>query len=85
MNLNAAFDYIRKNEKRFVDELLQFLRIPSVSALKDHDKDVEAALEFDKRKLESLGFRTEVWPTRPHAGLFAERIVDPAAPTVLRA
>jgi len=83
MNLNAAFDYIQKNEKRFVDELAQFLRIPSISAHKDHDKDVAEALEFDKRKLESLGFTTEVWPTRAHAGLFAQRIVDPAAPTVL--
>ncbi len=83
MNLNAAFDYIGKNEKRYVDELIQFLRIPSISAHKDHDKDVAAALEFDKKKLESLGFKTEVWPTRAHAGLFAERIVDPAAPTVL--
>jgi acetylornithine deacetylase/succinyl-diaminopimelate desuccinylase-like protein len=83
MNLNASFDYIRKNESRLVDELIQFLRIPSISAHKDHDADVTAALEFDKRKLESLGFRTEVWPTRAHAGLFAERLVDPSAPTVL--
>jgi acetylornithine deacetylase/succinyl-diaminopimelate desuccinylase-like protein len=83
MNLNSAFEYIRKNEKRFVDELIQFLRIPSISAHKEHDKDVEAALEFDKKKLESLGFKTEVWPTRAHAGLFAERAVDPSAPTVL--
>jgi acetylornithine deacetylase/succinyl-diaminopimelate desuccinylase-like protein len=83
MNLNAAFDYIQKNEKRYVDELMQFLAIPSISALKEHDQDVAAALEFDRKKLESLGFRTEIWPTRAHAGLFAERIVDPAAPTVL--
>jgi len=83
MNLNAAFEYIQKNEKRFVDELTQFLKIPSISALKEHDEDVARALEFDKKKLESLGFKTEIWPTRAHAGLFAERIVDPAAPTVL--
>src|SRR5437667_8386528 len=83
MNLNAAFDYLEKNEKRILDELMQFLRIPSISAHKEHDKDVEAALEFDRKKLESLGFKTEIWPTRAHAGLFAERIVDPSAPTVL--
>src|SRR6267142_6375256 len=83
MNLNAAFDYIRKNEKRYVDELIQFLRIPSISAHPDRDKDVAAALEFDKKKLESLGFKTEVWPTRAHAGLFAERIESPDLPTVL--
>ena len=40
MNLNAAFDYIRKNEKQSVDELMQFLRIPSISAHKEHDADV---------------------------------------------
>jgi len=83
MNLERAFEYIEKNEKRFVDELIQFLRIPSISAHKEHDADVAAALEFDKRKLESLGFRTEVWPTRAHAGLYAERIESPDLPTVL--
>lgn len=83
MNLSTAFDYIKKNEKRYVDELIQFLRIPSISAHRENDKDVAAALEFDKKKLESLGFKTEVWPTRAHAGLFAERTADPNAPTVL--
>ena len=83
MSLSAAFDYIEKNEKRFVDELLAFLRIPSISAHKERDADVLAALDFDRKKLESLGFRTEVWPTRSHPGLFAEKIVDPDAPTVL--
>jgi acetylornithine deacetylase/succinyl-diaminopimelate desuccinylase-like protein len=83
MSLNAAFDYIDRNEKRFIDELIAFLRIPSISALKEHDSDVQAALDYDRKKLESLGFRTEVWPTRAHPGLFAEKIVDPSAPTVL--
>src|SRR5438876_10533252 len=83
MNLNAAFDYLEKNEKRILDELMQFLRIPSISAHKEHDKDVEAGLEFDRKKLQSRGLKTEIWPTRAHAGLFAERIVDPSAPTVL--
>ena len=83
MNLDQTFEYIRKNEKRFVDELIEFLRIPSISAHADRNADVAAALEFDKRKLESLGFRTEVWPTRAHAGLFAERIESPDLPTLL--
>ena len=83
MNLDAAFRYIDSNRDRLVDELVQFLRIPSISAHKDRDADVAAALDFDKRKLESLGFRTEVWPTRAHAGLFAERIENPDLPTVL--
>lgn len=83
MSRDAAFDYLDANQARFVDELTQFLRIPSISAHPERDADVRAAMEFDKRKLESLGFRTEVWPTRSHPGLFAERIEDPSLPTVL--
>jgi acetylornithine deacetylase/succinyl-diaminopimelate desuccinylase-like protein len=83
MSLTEAFDYIDRNEKRYLEELFAFLRIPSISAHKDHDADVEAALEYDRKKLTALGFRTEVWPTRSHAGLYAERLVDPKAPTVL--
>lgn len=83
MDLEKAFAYIKTNEKRLVDELVEFLRIPSISAHKEHDADVARALEYDKKKLESLGFKTEVWPTRAHAGLFAERIIGPDLPTVL--
>src|SRR5258705_6827257 len=83
MSREAAFDYLDANQSRFVDELMEFLRIPSISALPERDADVQRAMEFDKKKLESLGFRTEVWPTRAHAGIFAERIEDLALPTVL--
>jgi acetylornithine deacetylase/succinyl-diaminopimelate desuccinylase-like protein len=83
MKATNAFAYIDTNRDRLVDELVQFLRIPSISAHKERDSDVEAALNYDRRKLESLGFRTEIWPTRSHAGLFAERMVSPELPTVL--
>ena len=83
MSREAAFQYLDANQSRFVDELMQFLRIPSISAHPERDADVLAAMEFDKRKLESLGFKTEVWPTRSHKGLYAERIEDPSLPTVL--
>ncbi|HKQ18318.1 MAG TPA: dipeptidase [Candidatus Eisenbacteria bacterium] len=83
MNRDKAFHYIDDNRDRLVEELTRYLRIPSISAHKERDADVAAALEFVKRKLESLGFKTEVWPTRSHAGLFAERIVNPDLPTVL--
>ncbi|HET7497404.1 MAG TPA: dipeptidase [Candidatus Eisenbacteria bacterium] len=83
MKLDSVFRYLDENKDRLTDELIQFLRIPSISAHPDRDADVAAALDYDKRKLESLGFRTEVWPTRAHAGLFAERIENPDLPTVL--
>jgi acetylornithine deacetylase/succinyl-diaminopimelate desuccinylase-like protein len=83
MNVDAAFAYLEEHQTRLVNELVAFLKIPSISAHTERNADVAAALDFDKKKLESLGFRTEVWPTRAHAGLFAERIVDPELPTVL--
>ncbi len=83
MNLDKAFAYIDANQQRLIDELIHFLQIPSISAHKEHDADVAAALDYDRRKLESLGFMTEVWPTRAHAGLFAERHVSNDLPTVL--
>lgn len=83
MKRDAAFDYIGNEERRLIEELIQYLRIPSISAHRAHDADVEAAVAFVKRKLESLGFATEIWPTRSHAGLFAERIVRSDLPTVL--
>ena len=83
MNRDAAFRYIDDNKDRLLEELGNYLRIPSISAHKERDADVAAALEFVKRKLESLGFTTEIWPTRSHAGLFAERMVSAELPTVL--
>jgi acetylornithine deacetylase/succinyl-diaminopimelate desuccinylase-like protein len=83
MKLDPIFKYLSENQDRLVDELVQFLKIPSISAHKERDADVAAALDYDKRKLESLGFKTQVWPTRAHAGLFAERIENPDLPTVL--
>ena len=83
MNVEKAFAYVQEHEKRLIGELVDFLKIPSISAHKEHDADVARALEYDKKKLESLGFRTEVWPTRAHAGLFAERMVSADLPTVL--
>ena len=83
MNRDAAFRYIDDNKDRLLEELRNYLRIPSISAHKERDADVAAALEFVKRKLESLGFTTEIWPTRSHAGLFAERTVSAELPTVL--
>jgi len=83
MNLEGAFHYIDQNRDRILAEFFEFLRIPSISAHSDRDADVARAIGFAKQKLESLGFKTEIWPTRSHAGLFAERLVSPDLPTVL--
>lgn len=72
------------NKERFLEELLAFLRIPSVSAdPKFNDHMIEAS-EWIKEKLAEAGLNhTEICPTDGHPIVYAEHIVDPALPTVL--
>ncbi|MBI5812924.1 MAG: dipeptidase [Meiothermus silvanus] len=68
---------------KHLDALIEFLRIPSVSANPDHKEDVARAARWLEAKLSALGFQVEVVATPGHPIVYAERIVDPQAPTVL--
>ena len=49
--------YIDANQNRFVEELMQFMRIPSVSAQEKHDVDTRACAQWIADHLKGLGFR----------------------------
>ncbi len=77
-------EYIKKNEQRFLDELFELLRIPSVSADSKFEKDVARAAEFIKSKLEAAGAdKVEVCKTKGHPIVYGEKIIDPKLPTVI--
>jgi acetylornithine deacetylase/succinyl-diaminopimelate desuccinylase-like protein len=77
-------DYCTANQPRFVDELVELLRIPSISALPDHAADVRRNAEHFASSAREAGFSTvEVLETGGHPAVYAERLVDPALPTVL--
>lgn len=77
-------EFIKNNEKRFLDELFELLRIPSVSADSKYEKDVARAAEFIKIKLEAAGAdKVEVCKTKGHPIVYAEKIIDPKLPTVI--
>jgi acetylornithine deacetylase/succinyl-diaminopimelate desuccinylase-like protein len=77
-------DYCAANQPRFVDELVELLRIPSVSAQPAHAADVRRNAEHIAAAAQAVGFTTaEVVETPGHPAVYAERIVDPALPTVL--
>lgn len=77
-------DYLTSNKDRFIAELFDWLRIPSVSADSRHKNDVRKAAEFLKEKLSAAGAdRVELCETKGHPILYAEKIIDPALPTVL--
>jgi acetylornithine deacetylase/succinyl-diaminopimelate desuccinylase-like protein len=76
--------YLEENKQRFLDELLELLRIPSVSADSGFKGDVRRAAEFVRDKLTAAGLdKAALHETPGHPIVYAEKMVDPARPTVL--
>src|ERR1043165_6238355 len=82
--MQAWNDYQSQNKDRFLDELLQLLRIPSVSADSKYKEDVARCAEAVKDYLLKAGAdKAEVCPTAGHPIVYGEKMVDPSLPTVL--
>ncbi|MGC5346152.1 dipeptidase [Streptomyces sp. DT171] len=77
--------YVEQHRTAFLDDLAEWLRIPSVSAQPEHDGDVRRSAEWLSGKLKETGFPvTEIWDTPGAPAVFAEwPSDDPEAPTVL--
>lgn len=76
--------YLSENKQRFLDELFELLRIPSVSADPKFKEDVQKAAQFVKEKFEAAGAdNAEVCQTKGHPIVYAEKLIDTALPTVL--
>lgn len=77
-------NYFQSNKDRFLNELLDLLRIPSVSADSKFKGDVLKAAEFVHAKLVEAGADVaEICPTGGHPIVYGEKMVDPKLPTVL--
>ena len=77
-------DYQDKHKERFLNELLDLLRIPSVSARSEHRNDmVKCAEAVKQRLLEAGADLAEIIPTDGHPIVYGEKIIDPSKPTVL--
>lgn len=76
--------YIETHQQRFLDELFDFLRIPSVSADPAFSGDVQRAAEFIQARLLDAGMDSaHIHPTEGHPIVLAEKIIDPSRPTIL--
>jgi len=76
--------YIDQNKDRFLDELFELLRIPSVSTDAQYKGDVRKAAEYLKQKLEAAGAdNVELCETDGHPIVYGEKIIDQHFPTVL--
>ncbi|MGH9658782.1 MAG: dipeptidase [Bryobacteraceae bacterium] len=81
---SACEDYVRRYEERFLEELKNFLRIPSISTLPEHRGDIDRAAEFVAGSLRSAGIENvEIIPTAGHPLVYGDWMHAPGKPTVL--
>src|SRR5437879_11800624 len=81
---SSAVSYARNNQQRFLNELKNLLRIPSISTLEEHKSDVQKAADFVASELRRIGMENvEVIPTKGHPLIYADWLNAPGKPTVL--
>jgi acetylornithine deacetylase/succinyl-diaminopimelate desuccinylase-like protein len=77
-------DYQEKNKERFLNEMIDLLRIPSISAKSENKADMLKCAEAVKNSLVAAGCdKAEVKKTDGHPVVYGEKIIDPSKPTVL--
>ena len=76
--------YVEENKERFLNELFELIRIPSISSLSEHKPDMyRCAEQWTKIMLVAGADRAEVYETEGNPVAYGEKIIDPALPTVL--
>ncbi len=84
MDSKAILTYIEDNKQRFLDELFDLLRLPSVSADPKFAGDVRKTAEMVKSRLLDAGCdKAELVETPGHPVVYGEKIIDPNLPTVV--
>ncbi len=82
--MKEVVDYIENNRGRYVDELKEFLRIPSISTLPENKPDMQTAAQFVATKLKDAGLnKIEIFQTEGHPLVYGEWLGAPGKPTVL--
>jgi len=83
MFMEKVMHYIHQNQSTFVDQLVNFLRIPSISALSEHKADIERAADFLVTEFTGLGVQVEKIKTEGNPLIYAETEIKPDRPTLL--
>jgi acetylornithine deacetylase/succinyl-diaminopimelate desuccinylase-like protein len=82
--MEAVQNYIQTNRQRFLDELMEFLRIPSVSADTKYKDDVLKAAGWLSNELKRIGMEgVEIVPTKGHPVVIGHKHVSDTVPTIL--
>ncbi len=82
--MEKALNFINENKERFLNELFEVIRIPSISSLDEHKLDMVKTANALKDKLIAAGVdKAEVIPSEGNPVVYAEKIIDANLPTVL--
>ena len=82
--MNEVVEYIKKNKENYINELKEFLSIPSISTLTENKKDILKCAQFVSNKLKDAGMsRVEIYKTEGHPIVYGEWLGAPGKPTVL--
>ena len=81
---SSAVNFARNNQQRFLNELKDLLRIPSVSTLEEHKPDIQKAADYVANNLRTIGMENvEIIPTKGHPLIYADWLHAAGKPTVL--
>lgn len=84
MELQRFHAYFEKHREKHLQELFEFLSIPSISSLSEHKQDVERAAQWLKNHLEQLNIENvSINPTDGHPVVYGEWLHAEGKPTVL--
>lgn len=82
--MNHIKSYIETHKNRFLDELFDLIRIPSISAKTEHKSDMHSAANYLKQSLQKAGIdEVKIMETAGNPVVYAEKIIDKSKPTVL--
>ena len=76
--------YLAQNKERLLEEMMEFLRIPSISALPAHMADVQRAAQWVEARMKAAGIESvRIMPTGGHPVVYGDWLHAPGKPTVL--
>lgn len=82
--MDQVVKYIRDNRARYIDELKEYIRIPSISTLKSNIPDIKKCSKFVADSLKKAGMKkVKIIPTSGHPLVYGEWMGAPGKPTVL--
>jgi len=72
MSMDQALTYAQANRERFIKDLMEFIRIPSVSTQTQHALDIQRAADWLLSRLNRLGFQTRILPTEGSPAVYGQ-------------